>query len=139
MFRSEEFRILELCRALAVEQLSVPVQALIRGHLTRTIVQRIRTVAPELEIATCARDISALNVALAKAEEALGSLGFLAVAIPVHELRRAKAMKAALDAAPVYNTRLRQEAWADLSNNDNYERLLSTLQEPQYISCVAEK
>jgi hypothetical protein len=57
----------------------------------------------------------------------------------LHELRRAKAMRAALEAAPAYVIRIRQEAWADLSNNDCFERLFSTLQEPQYISCVAEK
>lgn len=136
MFRSEEFRTLELCRALAVETLSVSVQALARGHLTRVFIEKARLIAPELSVAAASRNLNALTIALDKANHIMGTIS---VAVPLREFKRAKDLHAALIASPGYLNRLRREAWADLSIEKDFEQLLSTLQEPQFRACVAEK
>jgi|AntAceMinimDraft_5_1070358.scaffolds.fasta_scaffold104128_1 hypothetical protein len=136
MFRSEEFRTLELCRALAVETLSVSVQALARGHLARVFLEKARLITPELSAAAASRDLVALTIALDKSTAILGTLS---VAIPLREFKRAKDLQAALIASPGYLNRLRREAWADLSIEENFELLFNTLQEPQFRVCVAEK
>jgi hypothetical protein len=78
----------------------------------------------------------ALPIALDKSTAILGTLS---VAIPLREFKRAKDLQAALIASPGYLNRLRREAWADLSIEENFELLFNTLQEPQFRVCVAEK
>ena len=136
MFRSEEYRTLELCRALALESLSVCVQAFIRGSLTRIFVQKARLIAPELAQAVTTRDLDVLACTLAKADHILGNLS---VVIPLRDYVRANDLLVALRASPEYLKRLRLEAWADLSIQVNFEKLFKTIHEPQFQVCVAEK
>ena len=136
LFRSEEFRTLELCRALALESLTVCVQAFVRGCLTRNLVQKARLIAPELALAVYSRNVDVITSALDKAHHIMGNFS---IVIPLRDLKRAKDLLVALRASPEYLKRLRREAWADLSTEENFEKLLVTLHEPQFQVCIAEK
>lgn len=90
LFRADEYRVLELCRALAADRVSAKIQAKARGQLTRRYLEKVQTVRPALRKAVASRDLHKLEKALAKTDEALGVFAQFDVAVPIGEWATAK-------------------------------------------------
>lgn len=92
LFRAQEYRVLELCRAIAVDRVSAKIQAKARGKLTRRYLQKVQTVRPTLRRALESQDLRQLESALAKTDEALGVFAHFEVAVPIGEWAAVKEM-----------------------------------------------
>ncbi|KAJ8613027.1 hypothetical protein CTAYLR_004053 [Chrysophaeum taylorii] len=99
LFRADEYRVLELCRALAVDRVSAKIQAKARGRLTRRYLAKVQTVRPALRRALESKDLNTLEAALVKTDEALGVFAHFEVAVPIAEWAAAKEMVALLKEA----------------------------------------
>lgn len=73
LFRADEYRTLELCRALAVEKVSMKIQALARANLTRRYLDKVKAVRPQLNAAVESRNLAKLDQALLLVSEVSGS------------------------------------------------------------------
>lgn len=71
LFRADEYRTLELCRALAVEKVSMKIQALARANLTRRYLDKVKAVRPQLTQAVESRNLERLDQALLLVSEVL--------------------------------------------------------------------
>ncbi|KAJ1454313.1 P-loop containing nucleoside triphosphate hydrolase protein [Pelagophyceae sp. CCMP2097] len=90
LFRADEYRVLELCRALAADRVSAKIQAIGRGKLTRRYLGLITAVRPQLAAAVASRDAGMLEQALRETDEALGVFSTFEVAVPIAEWKEAK-------------------------------------------------
>jgi myosin heavy subunit len=64
LFRADEYRILELCRALSTDRVSSKIQAKARGRLTRRYIALVCQARPKLWEAVQSRDLGQLEAAL---------------------------------------------------------------------------
>ncbi|KAH8096570.1 hypothetical protein JL720_3949 [Aureococcus anophagefferens] len=85
LFRADEYRVLELCRALAADRVSAKIQAKARGALTRRYVEKVKVVRPTLRRALAAGDLESLEAALRATDEALGVFAQFEVSVPIAE------------------------------------------------------
>ena len=85
LFRADEYRVLELCRALAADRVSAKIQAKARGALTRRYVEKVKVVRPTLRRALEAGDLESLEAALRATDEALGVFAQFEVSVPIAE------------------------------------------------------
>jgi hypothetical protein len=60
-FRADEYKVLELCRALATDRTSSKIQAMARGRLTRRYVKLVQACRPRLRAACASRDAAQLK------------------------------------------------------------------------------
>ncbi len=115
LFRADEYRTLELCRALSVEKISAKIQAVARANLTRRFLALLAAVRPRLGAATASRDLATIDEALAATTEALGVFAGFSVAVPVKEWGACLDMREGLVAAAHYGPILSDATHADLN------------------------
>ena len=95
LYRSEQHRLLELLRALALEKVCAVIQAVGRGMIARGYVRRFRAVIPRLENAIKSRDVDTIEKAIADYQRVLGAFATFNVSEPA-VLRKCKRIRFAL-------------------------------------------
>ena len=90
LFRADEYRILELCRALATDRVSSKIQAKARGRLTRRYLALVQAARPRLQAAEQTRDLATLEGALQYVNEVLGQFAVFSISAPIAEWARCK-------------------------------------------------
>eukprot|EP00636_Phaeomonas_parva_P016700 CAMPEP_0118857662 /NCGR_PEP_ID=MMETSP1163-20130328/4664_1 /TAXON_ID=124430 /ORGANISM="Phaeomonas parva, Strain CCMP2877" /LENGTH=1313 /DNA_ID=CAMNT_0006790999 /DNA_START=152 /DNA_END=4093 /DNA_ORIENTATION=- len=133
LFRADEYRILELCRALGVERTSAKIQAIARGRLTRRYVRKVKAVVPKLHAALESKDPAQLDAALALVSETLGVFAGFSIAVPIGEWQACKDMREMLALADRLDPMLEKYAYSDLSEDNNFELLFKTLKDAQKV------
>jgi len=88
LYRSEQYRLLELLRALALEYVCILVQAHARGFMARRFVAKVRNVQPELKAAVLSRDLTQLDAALKKYAKLCGNFSSVAETGVVQKAKR---------------------------------------------------
>lgn len=82
LYRSEEHRLLELLRALALEKVCAMIQAIGRGFIARTYVRKFKAVIPRLQQAVDSRDADVVDKALVDYQRVVGNFGSMIPAEP---------------------------------------------------------
>ena len=90
LFRADEYRILELCRALSTDRVSSKIQAKARGRLTRRYLKLVQAARPRLREAESTRDLATLESALQYVNEVLGQFAVFSISAPIAEWARCK-------------------------------------------------
>lgn len=94
LYRSDQHRLLELLRALALERVCAMIQAIARGFMARRFYAKVRAVKPRVEKAVRARDVQQIDEALAQYSKLVGHFGSMVADIGV--VQKAKRIKYAL-------------------------------------------
>eukprot|EP00968_Pinguiococcus_pyrenoidosus_P019505 scaffold2120_cov259-Pinguiococcus_pyrenoidosus.AAC.11 len=133
LFRADEYRTLELCRALSVEKTSAKVQAIARGRLTRRYLRKVTLVRPKLAAAVQSRDADQLDAALEMVNETLGVFANFSISIPIAEWQAAKELREMLYLADQLDPLLEQYTYSDLADDNNFELLFKTLKDSEAV------
>lgn len=134
MFRSDEYRTLELCRNLSLERVCSKIQAIARGRLTRRYMKLVARVKPTLVAAIASRDLAQLEAAIDRMNQVLGAFAGFSVAVPIKEMSQAAALKTALIEARRLQPILTQYAYSDLQDDNNFELLFGVVKESRVIA-----
>jgi len=116
LYRSEQHRLLELLRALALERVCAMIQAIARGYMARRFVQKVRFVQPKLESAIRSRDVGELDKALAEFSRVCGH--FSSMVADTGVVAKAKRLRYALVEWEKLAQEMNQVVRLDVANDD---------------------
>jgi hypothetical protein len=133
-FRADEYRILELCRALATDRTSAKIQAMARGRLTRRYLKLVQACRPKLRAACQSRDVKQLEAALAHVNSQLGAFAVFSIAVPIAEWANAKELLVVIREAIRLEPELQMWVYSDLQEDNNFEMLFKVYKTARVIA-----
>jgi len=134
MFRSSEYRILELCRALSTDRVSSKIQAKARGRLTRRYVALVKATRPKLRQALASRELGALESALQYVNQQLGAFAVFSISVPIAEWAQCKEMVVIIRESARLEPELEYWVYSDLAVDANFEMLFKFIKEARAIA-----
>jgi myosin heavy subunit len=134
LFRADEYRILELCRALSTDRVSSKIQAKARGRLTRRYLGLIAQCRPTLWDAVQSRDLAQLESALQYVNQCLGQFAQFSISAPIAEWAQAKELIVVIRESARLEPELEQWVYSDLSDDNNFEMLFKTIKSAREIA-----
>ncbi|GMH66552.1 hypothetical protein TrRE_jg1028, partial [Triparma retinervis] len=134
LFRADEYRILELCRALSTDRVSSKIQAKARGRLTRRYLKLVQAARPRLREAESTRDLATLESALQYVNEVLGQFAVFSISAPIAEWARCKELVVVIRESARLEPELEQWLYSDLGDDNNFEMLFKTIKSAREIA-----
>ncbi len=134
LFRADEYRILELCRALSTDRVSSKIQAKARGRLTRRYLALVQGARPRLQQAVASRDLVQLESALQYVNEQLGAFAVFSISVPIAEWANAKELVVVIRESARLEPELEQWVYSDLGDDNNFEMLFKTIKSSRQIA-----
>mmetsp|Transcript_12096 Transcript_12096/g.21961 ORF Transcript_12096/g.21961 Transcript_12096/m.21961 type:complete len:1369 (-) Transcript_12096:1170-5276(-) len=134
LFRADEYRVLELCRALATDRVSSKIQAKARGRLTRRYLSLVQAARPRLQQAEQTRDLATLEAALQYVNEVLGQFAVFSISAPIAEWARCKELVVIIRESARLEPELECWVYSDLADDNNFEMLFKTIKSAREIA-----
>jgi ABC-type oligopeptide transport system ATPase subunit len=133
-FRADEYKVLELCRALATDRTSSKIQAMARGRLTRRYVKLVQACRPRLRAACASRDAAQLEAALEHVNAQLGAFAVFSISVPVAEWANAKELLGVIREAIRLEPEMHMWLYSDLEQDNNFEMLFKVYKSARLIA-----
>lgn len=134
LFRANEYRILELCRALSTDRVSSKIQAKARGRLTRRYLALVQAARPRLQGAERTRDLATLESALQYVNEVLGQFAAFSISAPIAEWARCKELVVVIRESARLEPELETWLYSDLGDDNNFEMLFKAVKSGREIA-----